>query len=182
MPSVSLGQLIIIPQTLPSFVLPSARDYWKLPGTTTLCYSSSNSRLSAAPYGKMQVSCQCTSIAFPLTAPLLDLYHCHCLECQKQSSSAFGTSVIFPSFSFTIPAETRSKLSVWTRPTKEDRSMDCYFCKEYRCRIYHHIREVDGTLRSTVSVKGGVIPDGVEKLEGAPGGMVGRGPETKERK
>ncbi|KAK0668368.1 putative glutathione-dependent formaldehyde-activating enzyme protein [Cercophora samala] len=143
----------------------------------------------------MQITCQCTAISFPLAAPLLDLYHCHCLECQKQSSTAFGTSAIFPSSSFTVPDAIRPKLSKWTRPTKEGRTMDCYFCTECGARIYHQIREADGTLRSTVSVKGGVvqgldwkgakhiytrsavveIPEGVERFDGAPGEMVGRG-------
>ncbi|KAK4195433.1 putative glutathione-dependent formaldehyde-activating enzyme protein [Triangularia verruculosa] len=148
----------------------------------------------------MDVTCQCSSVSFPLTAPLLDLYHCHCLECQRQSSSAFGTSAIFPSSSFAIPTEVQSKLSKWTRPTKEGRTMDCYFCQECGSRIYHHIREADGTLRDTVSVKGGVIrglkwkgskhiymrsavveiPDGVEKWEGTPAAMVGRRPNANE--
>ena len=45
----------------------------------------------------MNVSCQCGSVRFktPTPAPI-DLFHCHCGECQKQSSSAFGTSAIFP--------------------------------------------------------------------------------------
>ncbi|KAK0736644.1 Mss4-like protein [Apiosordaria backusii] len=154
---VHIDRLHITPQPLCSLVPPLGLHNAKPSSTTTTPHSSSICQHNLVPYNKMQVTCQCAFISFPLTAPLLDLYHCHCLECQKQSSSAFGTSAIFSSSSFSIPVEIQSKLSMWTRPTKEGRTMDCYFCKECGCRIYHHIREADGTLRNTVSVKGGVI-------------------------
>jgi hypothetical protein len=48
----------------------------------------------------------------PLEKPLA-LYICHCLECRRQTSSAFGTSAIFPRFQ--LPESDR--LSVYTRPT-----------------------------------------------------------------
>lgn len=47
----------------------------------------------------MDASCQCGSVTFktPLEKPLA-LYICHCTECRRQTSSAFGTSAIFPRF------------------------------------------------------------------------------------
>ncbi|XXH06093.1 hypothetical protein Hte_012538 [Hypoxylon texense] len=47
----------------------------------------------------MEARCQCGSVAFktPLAKPLA-LYICHCAECRRQTSSAFGTSAIFPRF------------------------------------------------------------------------------------
>jgi hypothetical protein len=49
---------------------------------------------------KMNVACQCGNITFttPLPQPLA-VYICHCDECRRQSSSAFGCSAIFPKFS-----------------------------------------------------------------------------------
>ena len=49
---------------------------------------------------KMNVACQCDNITFttPLPQPLA-VYICHCDECRRQSSSAFGCSAIFPKFS-----------------------------------------------------------------------------------
>lgn len=35
--------------------------------------------------------------------------------------------------------------------------MDCYFCNTCGVRVFHRIRDEDGTERSTVSVKGGCI-------------------------
>lgn len=48
---------------------------------------------------KMEARCQCGSVSFttPLPQPLA-LYICHCSECRRQTSSAFGTSAIFPKF------------------------------------------------------------------------------------
>jgi hypothetical protein len=47
----------------------------------------------------MEASCQCGAVSFrtPLPKPLA-LYICHCSECRRQTSSAFGTSAIFPKF------------------------------------------------------------------------------------
>lgn len=47
----------------------------------------------------MEAQCQCGAVRFttPLPKPLA-LYICHCSECRRQSSSAFGTSAIFPRF------------------------------------------------------------------------------------
>src|SRR5271163_3572513 len=80
----------------------------------------------------MNVRCQCNAVAFQTPTPKpLALYHCHCLECRRQSASAFGTSVIFPASPlFPLSAALLSSMSVYTRPTKSGGSMDCYFCRK----------------------------------------------------
>ncbi|MBW4535755.1 MAG: GFA family protein [Pleurocapsa minor HA4230-MV1] len=40
--------------------------------------------------------CQCGQIRYEIQAEPLTLYACHCKECQKQSSSAFGMSMPVP--------------------------------------------------------------------------------------
>lgn len=59
----------------------------------------SKRRSVCTPVTIMNASCQCGAISFktPLPEPLA-LYICHCVECQRQSGSAFGCSAIFPSF------------------------------------------------------------------------------------
>ncbi|KAK4140747.1 uncharacterized protein C8A04DRAFT_31723 [Dichotomopilus funicola] len=146
----------------------------------------------------MEVRCQCGTVRFttPTPAPLA-VYHCHCTECRKQSSSAYGTSAIFPAAGlFPLSAELAAALGVWTRPTDRGGEMDCYFCKSCGGRVVHRIREPDGTERDVVSVKGGLveglrwegaahiftrsavveIPEGVERWEAEPGddSMPGR--------
>ncbi|KAK4153463.1 Mss4-like protein [Chaetomidium leptoderma] len=146
----------------------------------------------------MEVTCECGAIHFTTPTPSpLALYLCHCTECRKQSSSAFGTSAIFPAAGlFPLSADLSSKLSLWTRPTSEGRTLDCYFCSECGVRVMHRAREADGTERDTVRVKGGLVrglvwegaihiytrsavvdvPDGVERWDGAPGEVAGRKP------
>lgn len=83
----------------------------------------------------MLVRCQCGTVSFPTpTAQPLSLYHCHCLECQNQSASAFGTSAIFPVVAplFPLAPDLKAKLSVYTRPTETGGAMDCYFCRGLR--------------------------------------------------
>jgi hypothetical protein len=86
----------------------------------------------------------------------MKLYHCHCLECRKQSGSAFGTSAIFTSEGLIpLSEELESKLGVWTRPTDQGGMMDCYFCKVCGARMMHRARDENGSERGTVSIKGG---------------------------
>ncbi|KAL2165385.1 hypothetical protein VTH06DRAFT_683 [Thermothelomyces fergusii] len=86
----------------------------------------------------MEVSCQCKAVSFktPLPKPLA-LYICHCHDCQRQSSSAFGMSAIFPSF----PLPDAGLLSCYN-----------YFCKGCGTRLIHTI-----SGKKFVSVKGGCI-------------------------
>ena len=100
---------------------------------------------------KMNVTCQCRLVNFqtPLASPLA-LYICHCLECQHQSSSAFGCSAQFPRFA--LPPSIEHLISCYTRSTDAGRTTDCYFCKNCGSRLLHSTREKD-----TVNVKGGCI-------------------------
>ncbi len=91
--------------------------------------------------------------------------YCHCTECRKQSSSAFGTSVYFaaepaadgallPSM---MPAAVEAKLQWFDRPTDSGNTMRCYFCRECGARVFHHPRLPDGTPRNVVAFKAGCI-------------------------
>jgi len=97
----------------------------------------------------MNVECQCGTIKFvtPLPKPLA-VYICHCDECKRQSSSAFGCSAIFPIF----PLPAASLLSVYSRPTASGHMLNCYFCKSCGTRLIHSTPGKD-----VVSVKGGCI-------------------------
>lgn len=47
----------------------------------------------------MDASCHCGAVNFKTPTPKpLALYICHCHDCQRQTSSAFGMSAIFPTF------------------------------------------------------------------------------------
>ncbi|KIW04751.1 uncharacterized protein PV09_04477 [Verruconis gallopava] len=117
---------------------------------------------SAASIGHdpgLHVSCQCGAAQFatPFAKPL-DLYLCHCLDCQKQSASAYGTSAIYPAdFLFPLSASLRDQLTLYRRPSKHGGTVECYFCKTCGSHLFHRRVEADGTPHTTVSIKGGVI-------------------------
>jgi hypothetical protein len=138
----------------------------------------------------MDVECQCGAVKLrtPIPKPL-ELYICHCTECRKQSSSAFGMSAVFPAAPlFPLSDDLKTKLGQWSRPADSGRTVDCYFCKECGARVVHRIRGTDGVEWPTVTVKAGLvkgldlrtakhiftksavfpIPDGAECYEGEP--------------
>ncbi|KIH94501.1 hypothetical protein SPBR_06138 [Sporothrix brasiliensis 5110] len=81
----------------------------------------------------MEARCQCGAVSFMTpTAKPLALYICHCHDCRRQSSSAFGTSAIFPRF-----------------PLPDDSLISCYTCGT---RLLH---TTPG--KNVVSVKGGCL-------------------------
>ncbi|KAF2251742.1 hypothetical protein BU26DRAFT_529119 [Trematosphaeria pertusa] len=132
----------------------------------------------------MDGSCACGAVKFttPSKKPL-NLYHCHCIDCRKQSASAFGTSAIFPFFSI----EDHPDVTYFSRVCDSGRRQKCYFCSKCGSRILHaHVFD-DGDPK-VVAVKGGVlegldwsggkhifcrtavvpIPEGVERWEAEP--------------
>jgi hypothetical protein len=114
---------------------------------------------SATAGAGLPVSCQCGTVRFttPFAKPIA-LYHCHCLECQKQSATAFGTSALYPAdFLFPLSDVLQEHLTLYSRTSKSGGTVDCYFCKTCGSRMFHRIVDADGTPRSTVSIKGGVI-------------------------
>ncbi|KAI0020104.1 glutathione-dependent formaldehyde-activating enzyme [Xylariomycetidae sp. FL0641] len=101
----------------------------------------------------MDTRCQCGAVQFktPLPQPLA-LYICHCMECRRQTGSAFGTSAIFPRFK--LPDV--DLLSCYTRPTPSGHDLYCYFCRNCGTRLIH---TTPG--KNVVSIKGGCI-DGLD--------------------
>lgn len=93
--------------------------------------------------------CQCGAVRYGVTVNRLTAYACHCLECQKQSASAFGISVPVPSAGFQI----LGAMKVWRRPTDSGAFTDCWFCEACGTRLYHQgHRETDW-----VTLKGGSL-------------------------
>lgn len=105
------------------------------------------------------VRCQCGAISFRTVLPKpLSVHICHCLECQKQSSSAFGVSAVFPvEGMLPFPESIRPHVGMWTRKTDSGRTMECYFCKTCGVRVLHRVVLPDGTSKPTCNVKGGCL-------------------------
>ena len=105
------------------------------------------------------ISCQCRTVTVPASQPEpSDVYICHCTECRKQSSSAFGISAIFPAEGILPFSESvQPYIGVWKRPTDAGNTLECYFCKKCGVRLLHRGVTPDGQPKSVVSVKGGCL-------------------------
>lgn len=96
--------------------------------------------------------CQCGGIRYRVSAEPVRVSLCHCLECQKQSGSAFGMSAIVAEASFTLLKGTLKK---FTRSSDSGRPVDCHFCPDCGTRIYHQAQVYVGY----VNVKPGTFDD-----------------------
>ena len=94
--------------------------------------------------------CQCGEVRYELAAAPREVYVCHCLECRRQSSSAFGISAIARKSAFRV---SRGVAKKWSRPTDSGGALDCYFCPNCGSRLWHE-DEHGGDL---VSIKGGSL-------------------------
>jgi hypothetical protein len=79
--------------------------------------------------------CQCGQIRYQIQAEPLTLYACHCQECQKQSSSAFGMSMPVPRDAVVI---LRGQPKRWKRVSDSGREVTCLFCGECGTRLFHN--------------------------------------------
>lgn len=103
--------------------------------------------------------CQCGDIRYQLSQVPLEIYVCHCKECQKQSASAFGISVIEPQTALLV---LHGAPHFWSRPTDTGNTLDCAFCPKCGSRLWHQRRGATDTL----SIKGGSLDKAVD-LSGA---------------
>jgi len=98
--------------------------------------------------------CQCGKIRYRLTGKPLMLYACHCSDCQKQSGSAFGMSLIMPpqQVEFTRGA---ASLRSWDTPGDDGLIKRCYFCPDCGTRVMHGSDDPS----QNVSIKAGSLDD-----------------------
>ena len=96
--------------------------------------------------------CQCGAVRYEIRGDPVSLYVCHCRECQKQSASAFGISVIVMRADFRLR---RGEVKVWSRATDRGGTLACAFCPGCGLRVWHEgIGATD-----MISVKGGSLND-----------------------
>jgi hypothetical protein len=107
---------------------------------------------SAPDLSRLAGGCQCGAVRYEISGQPVSLYVCHCRECQKQSASAFGISVIVRRSEFRV---TRGEAKVWSRSTDSGGTLACAFCPACGSRIWH---EAVGASE-TISVKGGSMDD-----------------------
>ena len=80
--------------------------------------------------------CQCGRVRYRLTASPEMLYVCHCSDCQKQSASAFGMSLIMSRRQVDIHQGSEC-LHSWDTPGDDGNIKRCYYCPDCGTRIMH---------------------------------------------
>ena len=125
--------------------------------------------------------CQCGQVRYELTAEPKRLVACHCKECQRQSGSAFGMSMLVAEDNLAVTGVTKQ----FTRIADSGNPNTGVFCPECGVRIYNVPRYVrgmlvlkPGTLDDTSWLRPGYfvwmksaqgwvpVPDGVTTAEG----------------
>ena len=95
-------------------------------------------------------ACQCGQARYEVCGAPLGIYVCHCRECQKQSASAFGISVIVRSADFRL---TSGDIGRWSRHADSGRTIVCNFCRTCGTRLWHG----DSDAAGAISIKGGSL-------------------------
>ncbi len=89
---------------------------------------------SAPDLARLAGGCQCGAVRYAIAGAPLALYVCHCRECQKQSASAFGISLIVRRADFHLDQGTVGR---WSRETDSGRRLTCVFCPTCGSRLWH---------------------------------------------
>ncbi len=86
--------------------------------------------------------CQCGAVRYTLTSDPVRLVACHCKECQRQSGSAFGMSMMVKTDDFTVTGPTKR----FTRIADSGAENTGVFCPACGVRIYHIPKYAAGVL------------------------------------
>lgn len=99
--------------------------------------------------------CQCGAIRYAAPRQPLVLFVCHCTECRKQSSSAFGISYTVARSALRLLQGTPR---YWSRVTASGHTLDCAFCSSCGSRLWHQ----STGHPNTVNIKGGSLDQPVD--------------------
>jgi len=95
--------------------------------------------------------CQCSAIRYSLNGMPVVFYICHCTECQKQSSSAFGESFRVRTIDLTVTGTVES----YVRYGSSGNKVLCEFCPHCGSRLFHRREKYTETL----NIKAGTLDD-----------------------
>lgn len=100
----------------------------------------------------MEGGCQCGELRYRVKGRPLATVACHCTECQRQSGSAFGMSMVVPRERFELLS---GQPRTFTRDADSGAKVECAFCPGCGTRIYH----APSSMPETVNVKPGTLDD-----------------------
>lgn len=83
---------------------------------------------------RMTGACQCGACRYVVDGPPLLAYVCHCLECRRQTGSAFAASMLVKADEFSI----EGPVTTWLRDNENGPPMEVNFCSQCGVRLFHH--------------------------------------------
>ncbi len=95
--------------------------------------------------------CQCGAVRYTLNGRPVVFYCCHCTECQKQSSSAFGESFRVRRADLEVTGE----VSSFVRTSSSGNRLVGDFCPTCGSRLFHRREKYSETL----NIKAGTLDD-----------------------
>ncbi len=102
--------------------------------------------------GELTGGCQCGGIRYEVTGAPEQISVCHCTDCQRQSGSAFGMTMVVREDDFHI---TKGEVKTYASESDAGRDKLGAFCPDCGTRIYHKPEWRKGR----VSVKAGTLDD-----------------------
>lgn len=94
-------------------------------------------------------ACQCRDVRYSIAGDPVRLNVCHCRDCQRQSGSAFGMSLVIAPESFRLES---GSLKQFVTTSDSGRQKTCAFCPHCGVRIYN-------ATSALMSVKAGTLDD-----------------------
>jgi hypothetical protein len=107
------------------------------------------------PDERQSGGCQCGQVRYLAARKPLALYVCHCTECQKQSSSAFGISFVVRRDTLKV---VQGRPAFYTRQTASGHALQCAFCPDCGSRLWHQ----SSGHPETLNVKAGTLDEPVD--------------------
>jgi len=105
---------------------------------------------------KLTGGCQCGAVRYFIDGGVRRLNVCHCLDCQKQSGSAFGMSLVIAPGCFRLESGT---LKEFVTTTASGREKTCAFCPECGVRIYNRTSRLMSVKAGTLDDTSSLAPD-----------------------
>jgi len=91
-----------------------------------------------------------------LAGEALRLNVCHCRDCQRQSGSAFGMSLVITPQAFAL---TSGELRTFELTADSGRTKTCAFCPRCGVRIYNRTSALCSVKAGTLDDTRGLVPD-----------------------
>ena len=100
--------------------------------------------------------CQCGHVRYVLNGAIHRLNICHCRDCQRQSGSAFGMSLVIPPETFAL---TSGELRTFEVVAYSGRTKTCAFCPHCGVRIFNRTRALYSVKAGTLDDTSWLVPD-----------------------